>query len=74
MIIEELRNKLSKYNYEYHVLDNPSVSDAEYDSLLHELINLEGEYPELVTPDSPSQHLVAEPLTYLKKWCIAIQC
>lgn len=53
----ELHDILNRYNYEYHVLDKPSVSDAEYDSLLHELLTLEKDYPELQTQDSPSQRV-----------------
>ena len=44
--IDEIRTLLEKYNYEYYVLDNPSVSDAEYDRLMQELIMLENEHPE----------------------------
>lgn len=55
--IQELHDILNRYNYEYHVLDKPSVSDAEYDSLLHELLKLEKDFPELQTPDSPSQRV-----------------
>ncbi len=52
--IEELRTLLNKYNYEYHTLDNPSVSDQEFDALLHELIKLEKDYPDYYSPDSPT--------------------
>jgi DNA ligase (NAD+) len=52
--IEELRALLTRYNYEYHTLDNPSVSDQEYDALLHELIGLENAYPEYQSEDSPT--------------------
>ena len=45
--IEELRELLNKYNYEYYVLDRPSVPDAEYDRLMQELIALEEQYPDL---------------------------
>lgn len=65
--IEELRTKLSQYNYEYHVLDKPSVPDAEYDLLLHELIQLEAKYPELVTPDSPSQRVGGQAIDLFEK-------
>jgi len=54
---EELRSLLNTYAYEYYVLDQPSVSDAVYDSLFHELKKLETENPELVTPDSPTQRV-----------------
>ncbi len=55
--INELRNILKKYNYEYYVKDNPSVSDQEFDALLHELIKLEEENPELHSIDSPTQRI-----------------
>lgn len=55
--IAELHKQLNQYNYEYHVLDNPSVPDAEYDRLLHELIALEEQFPQLKTADSPSQRV-----------------
>jgi DNA ligase (NAD+) len=65
--IEELRTKLSQYNYEYHVLDKSSVPDAEYDLLLHELIQLEEKYPELMTPDSPSQRVGGQAIDLFEK-------
>lgn len=55
--ITELRDLLNKYSYEYHVLDEPSVSDAIYDSLFNELKHLEESHPELVTVDSPTQRV-----------------
>lgn len=55
--INELHELLNQYNYEYHVLDKPSVSDSEYDQLLRELIDLEGQFPDLKTSDSPSQRV-----------------
>ena len=55
--IAELRELLNQYSYEYHVLDEPTVSDAVYDSLFGELKKLEAEHPELVTPDSPTQRV-----------------
>ena len=54
---KEITALLEKYNYEYYVLDNPSVSDAEYDRLMQELILLEKEHPELVNPLSPTQRV-----------------
>ncbi|MFZ5452268.1 MAG: NAD-dependent DNA ligase LigA [Thermodesulfobacteriota bacterium] len=60
--IKELREQLHYHNYRYYVLDDPVVSDAEYDRLLKELEKLEAKYPELVTPDSPSQRVGAAPL------------
>ncbi|MDD3068895.1 MAG: NAD-dependent DNA ligase LigA [Bacilli bacterium] len=54
---QEIANLLEKYNYEYYVLDNPSVSDAEYDRLMQELIALEKANPELANPLSPTQRV-----------------
>src|SRR3990170_7182813 len=59
---EELRRKLDRHNYLYYVLDQPEISDAEYDRLFSELKQLEEEYPELQSPDSPTQRVGAEPL------------
>lgn len=55
--ILELRAELDQHNYRYHVLDEPSIPDAEYDRLFHELKALEAEHPELVTSDSPTQRV-----------------
>ena len=55
--VKQITELLEKYNYEYYVLDNPSVSDAEYDRLMQELIMLENEYPELRSPLSPTQRV-----------------
>ncbi|QIM63589.1 DNA ligase (NAD(+)) LigA [Pasteurellaceae bacterium Orientalotternb1] len=60
--LDSLREKLREYEYHYHVLDNPLVPDAEYDRLLNELKNLEWQYPELITADSPTQRVGAKPL------------
>jgi DNA ligase (NAD+) len=65
--IEELRELLNKYNYEYYVLDRPSVPDAEYDRLMQELIALEEQYPEFKTKDSPSQRVGGQPLDAFQK-------
>ena len=59
--IEVLRQQINYHNYRYHVLDDPVVGDAEYDALMDELRGLEAEHPELVTPDSPTQRVGAEP-------------
>ena len=53
----ELRKLLTKYNYEYHVLDKPTIPDAEYDHLFRELQDLEKKYPELYDPSSPTEHV-----------------
>ena len=59
--VEELRAALNRHNYRYYVLDAPEISDAEYDERMRELVGIEAEYPELVTPDSPTQRVGAEP-------------
>lgn len=55
--IEELRKLIRQYNHEYHVLDNPSVSDQEYDRCMQELIQLEHDYPEFFDANSPTQQV-----------------
>lgn len=57
----ELRKLINYHNYRYHVLDDPEISDFEFDQLIKELKNIETLFPELVTPDSPSQRAGAEP-------------
>ena len=61
--IAELRRQLNEYSYRYHVLDDPIVSDTEYDSLYRELAELENRHPELITPDSPTQRVGERPLS-----------
>ncbi len=64
----ELRKLLNHYNYEYHVLDRPSISDAVYDSLLQELKVIETSHPELVASDSPTQRIGDTPLNAFEKY------
>lgn len=59
---QRLREALHYHNYRYFVLDDPEISDAEYDRMMRELIELEEAYPELVVPDSPTQRVGAAPL------------
>lgn len=59
--IEELRQQINLHNYRYYVLDQPTVADAEYDRLMRELLAIEEEHPELVTPDSPTRRVGAAP-------------
>ena len=61
--IDNLRKTLRQYEYEYHVLDNPTVPDSEYDRLFHQLKALELEHPEVLTSDSPTQRVGAKPLS-----------
>ena len=58
----KLKDLLERYNYRYHALDDPEVADAEYDRLMLELRALETQYPELTTPDSPTQRVGAAPV------------
>ncbi|MBW1896074.1 MAG: NAD-dependent DNA ligase LigA, partial [Deltaproteobacteria bacterium] len=58
----ELREMLHRHNHLYYVLDEPEISDVEYDRLMRELMALEAESPELVVPDSPTQRVGAPPL------------
>lgn len=59
--VENLRREIERHDHLYYVLDAPAITDAEYDRLMAELIQLEKEYPELVTPDSPSQRVGGKP-------------
>lgn len=65
--IQEISDILNKYNYEYYVLDNPSVPDSEYDSLIKELKNLEEEHPEYIDPHSPTQRVFGKVLESFEK-------
>ena len=60
--VAELRHQIEEASYQYHVLDNPTLTDAEYDQLVIELQHIEEEHPELVTPDSPTQRVGAGPI------------
>src|SRR5476651_1513013 len=60
--VEKLRKLINEYRYHYHVLDESIMSESAADSLKHELSQLETEYPELVTPDSPTQRVAGAPL------------
>ena len=55
--MEELREQLNLHNYRYHVLESPIISDSEYDLMLRELVELEDEYPQNITPDSPTRRV-----------------
>jgi len=55
--IDELRQKIAQYDYEYYVQDAPTVPDSEYDKLYRELLHLEQQFPQLITPDSPTQRV-----------------
>jgi DNA ligase (NAD+) len=65
--LDELRERVDHHLYRYHVLDDPEVSDAEYDRLFDQLKELEEEHPDLVTPDSPTQRVGAPPSERFQK-------
>ncbi|MGB9736759.1 NAD-dependent DNA ligase LigA [Chloroflexus sp.] len=65
--INELRTLIRRYDYHYYVLDDPIVSDAEYDALMNELRALEAAHPELITPDSPTQRVSGIPASQFAK-------
>ncbi|SUK12641.1 NAD-dependent DNA ligase [Staphylococcus agnetis] len=65
--VHVLHERLHQYNYEYHVLDNPSVPDSEYDKLLHELIEIESQHPELKAADSPTVRVGGEAQSTFEK-------
>ncbi|HEB55448.1 MAG TPA: NAD-dependent DNA ligase LigA [Gammaproteobacteria bacterium] len=60
--IAQLRDEINYHNYRYYILDDPEITDSEYDRLLRELQDLEQQYPDLITPDSPTQRVGATPL------------
>ena len=60
--VAELRKEIARADYQYYVLDNPDLPDGEYDKLMIELRALEAQYPDLVTPDSPTQRVSGEPV------------
>ncbi|KKQ52199.1 MAG: ligase protein [Parcubacteria group bacterium GW2011_GWD2_38_11] len=65
--IEKLRAEIDRHRYFYHIQDAPQLSDEAYDSLFEELIRLEGEFPDLFSPTSPTQRVGAEPMKAFKK-------
>ena len=65
--VAELRSEIEEHSYRYYILDDPSISDAEYDLKFRELLELETSHPELVTPDSPTQRVGIEPGSKFQK-------
>jgi DNA ligase (NAD+) len=65
--IAALRREIEYHNYRYYSQDNPAISDVEYDKLFRELLDLEREYPELASPDSPTQRVGSEPQEKFRK-------
>src|SRR5215468_5852999 len=59
--VEELRKQIREHEYRYYVLDQPVISDYEFDQLVRELKSLEEQHPELITPDSPTQRVGGQP-------------
>ena len=64
--IKKLREEINNHNYKYYVENNPVISDFEFDQLLKKLEELESKFPDLVTPDSPTQRVGGEPLDGFK--------
>ncbi|MFU8827743.1 MAG: DNA ligase LigA-related protein, partial [Brevefilum sp.] len=64
---QALKDEIHYHNYRYHVLNDPVISDGEFDQKLKRLKAIEAEHPEWVTPDSPSQRAGAEPLSAFEK-------
>ena len=60
--IQRLRKQITSHNHQYYVLDNPQISDGEYDELMRELRDIEERYPQLITPDSPTRRVGAAPV------------
>jgi DNA ligase (NAD+) len=65
--LNKLKEAIEKYRYDYHVLNKTTISESALDSLKHELVEIETKYPQLITPDSPSQRVAGEPLPEFKK-------
>jgi len=65
--VEKLRKQIDRYRYEYHVLDRSEISDEALDSLKKELFDIEAQFPDLVTPDSPTQRVAGKPLKEFAK-------
>ncbi len=65
--VEKLKDEINHHRYLYHVLDKPQISDSAWDSLKHELSELENKFPDLIAPDSPTQRVGGKPLPFFKK-------
>ena len=65
--VKKLREEIEKHNYNYYVLDNPTINDYDYDMMMRELKQLEAEYPELADPNSPTQRVGGEALNQFEK-------
>jgi len=61
MRVKDLRAQINYHNYRYYILDDPEISDAEYDRLMREIQEIEKKYPSLITPDSPTQRIGRTP-------------
>ena len=59
--IEKLREEIRHHEHRYYVLNDPEISDAKFDEMMHHLLEMEEEHPDLVTPDSPTQRVGGEP-------------
>jgi DNA ligase (NAD+) len=72
--IQRLRDEIERHEHLYYVLDQPEITDAEYDALIRRLQKLESDHPELVTPDSPTQRVGGKPREGLQRLSIARRC
>ena len=78
-IYEQLISQINQWDHEYYVLDNPSVTDTEYDASFRQLQELEANYPEFITPSSPSQRVGAKPIDefckikHQKGYCVSLR-
>lgn len=70
--LQDLRAQIQEHNYRYYVLDDPAISDAEYDALMRRLEEIEDQHPDLITPDSPTQRIGAAPRTDLPTYRHAV--
>jgi DNA ligase (NAD+) len=72
--VKKLRDEILYHNYQYYVLDRPVISDQDYDYLMQRLVRIEERFPQLVTPESPTQRVGAKPLDFLTLWFTHPRC
>ena len=72
--IEDLRREIEDHNYRYYVLDNPMISDQDFDALMRELQDLEDRHPEFVSPILPPRGWAVKPLSVFPRWYIQCLC
>ena len=72
--VKQLANLIRHHEYRYYVLDDPEISDAEFDGLVRDLKEIEAQHPELVTADSPTQRVGGKPAEGLLLWSMPARC